>query len=91
MGWWKVEDVSHGGIDWDYVCPDSPGTVNAIPGKSATTEIFNGDGPADVMDEALEQIIELYIKAWGRPAKEEELQAVFNFCMGGYTDEEENI
>lgn len=83
MGWWKIDSVENGQIDWAHESPGDPKLVNALPGQEKTDELYNGDGPADLMDTALDQINKRYIAAWGRPAKEDELKAVFNFCVGG--------
>jgi len=66
-GWWAIEG------------PDNPGIWHDPPDDAA---MFNGDGPADSMDAVLDTINLQYWKAWGRPAHPEELEAVFNFCMG---------
>lgn len=84
MGWWQIINVESGMIDWDVKREGK--AINAIPGKHDKDQLYNGDGPADVMGPALDKINELYIKAWGRPAKREELQAVFNFCANGMFD-----
>lgn len=82
MGWWKVESVETGQVDFDHKCPTNSGLVNAIPGQEEGG-IFNGDGPADLMGPVLDKISKEYNEAWGRPAKKEELMAVFNFCCNG--------
>ena len=86
MGWWKVKDVETGQIDFDHKCPTNPQFVNAIPGAEEIgnpDDLYNGDGPADLMSPVLRQISKQYEDAWGRPAKKEELTAVFNFCCNG--------
>jgi len=42
--------------------------------------LYNGDGPADTLDNAIEEIIKEYEEAWGRKPYTQELQAVWNFC-----------
>lgn len=82
MGWWKIVDKS-GGIDFRHKCPINPKLSNAIPGIDLSNELYNGDIPADIMGNALDHINQEYGKAWGRKATREELEAVFNFVMGG--------
>lgn len=55
--------------------------MNAIPGTDpAEGALYNGDWPADIMDAALRDIDLAYWLSWGRPAKPEELRAVWDFC-----------
>jgi len=82
MGWWKIKDVETGRIDFDNKCPLKSQLVNAIPKHNDDFNLYNGDGPADLMDDALYKISKQYEDAWGRPAKHDELLAVFNFCTG---------
>ena len=83
MGWWKIKDVESGQIDFNAKTA-APGTlVNAIPGKDDIAQLYNGDEPADIMGGTLREISKVYEKAWGRPAREEELTACFNFCKNG--------
>lgn len=86
MGWWKIESVENGCIDWTHECPTNPQLANAIPGHEKEDALYNGDGPADLMCEVLEKINEQYRAVWGRPAKKDELRAVFNFCVNGMFD-----
>lgn len=80
MGWWKIVNVESGGIDWNF---DSGGpNINATI-DNITNELVNGDGPADIMGDAIEKVIKEYEKEWKRKPKVRELQAVFNFCLGG--------
>lgn len=43
-------------------------------------EMVNGDGPADIMEDAIEKISQEYLKAFGRKPYKEELEAVLEFC-----------
>jgi len=43
--------------------------------------MVNGDEPADIMIDAIEQIQKAYREAFDRPPYKEELEAVFEFCM----------
>ena len=79
MGWWKIADVKTGGIDWSF---GSKNLVNAIPGKHDSKNEYCGDGPADIMDEALAKIAVEYTRAWGRKPTKNELRALMNFCTG---------
>ena len=85
MGWWKIKDVESGQVDFKHKAPGvSTELVNAIPGQETDEDaLYNGDGPADAMADALDKISEQYETAWGRPAKKEELTAAFNFVCNG--------
>ena len=54
MGWWQIADEG-GGIDWN---PDNArnGLVNQFPGEDPSNKLYNGDGPADIMGDALDLI-----------------------------------
>ena len=83
MGWWKIKDVETGMVDFGHKCPTNPQLANAVPGHETNGNLYNGDGPADLMGATLRKISKQYEDAWGRPAKKEELKAVFNFCCNG--------
>lgn len=87
-GWWKIDSVEKGQIDWDQ--PDKNGLINAIPGQDTTKKLYNGDGPADIMGNAIDSITSEYHEAWGRNPEPEELQAVFNFCFNGWKRQRDN-
>lgn len=87
MGWWKIRDVESGMIDWTLRYPDENTLANAIPGKDSKDGRYNGDGPADLMSEALRKINGLYEETWQRSAYREELLAVFNFVANGMYQE----
>lgn len=81
MGWWKMN--CQGGISAER--PTGAGEcslVNAIPGRDTTEDHYGGDGPADIMDAAIANIIKEYQEEWGRPPYIEELDGVWTFCMG---------
>ena len=86
MGWWKIENVESGQIDFDA---NGPGNLaNQVPGRHSPDQLVNGDGPADIMGVAIKKIVEEYKEAWGRPPQREELQAVFNFDVNSmYADD----
>lgn len=42
--------------------------------------LCNGDGPADIIDNAIKEVIKEYEEAHGRKPYIQELQAVWNFC-----------
>lgn len=46
--------------------------------------LYNGDGPADIAGEAVEQIIEAYVTGAGRKPYREEVLAVLAFVLGPY-------
>ncbi|GAF77780.1 unnamed protein product [marine sediment metagenome] len=82
-GWWKIKDIESGQTDWNQ--PDKQeGIINSIPGEDTPKELYNGDGPADIMDEAINKITKEYQKAWNRDPEPEEIKAVFNFCFNGW-------
>jgi len=86
MGWWKIDSVERGQVDPSHECPTNLSLVNAVPGQEtedSTLVMYTGDGPADLMGEALRKVNEQFIVAWGRPAKPDELRATFNFCLYG--------
>ena len=90
MGWWKIDSVERGQIDCSHKCPTNPQLVNAVPGREAEDAMYNGDGPADLMGPVLRKIDAQYVAAWGRPAKPDELRAVFNFCLNGMLRQRES-
>ncbi len=51
------------------------------------TGLYGGDGPADVLGPALDEIARLYLDAWGRWPTMAELQACFNFVTNPFVDE----
>ena len=73
MGWWKINSVEKGGI----ACDTKEGQ-----------ELYNGDGPADLMGEALDKIAHEYQISFGRYPKREELLACFNFCSNPFVKED---
>lgn len=76
-GWWAINH--EGGSVPPPV--DKGVLLNAIPGvDDADQSLYNGDGPADIMDVAIRDIIGTYERAWGRKPFIEEVQAVFKFC-----------
>jgi len=87
MGWWQIDSVEYGQIDWEVKRPGRT-LVNALPGEDSSKAMYNGDGPADVMGSAVDEIIQLYMDAWGRPPCKDELLAVFNFCVNPLYDED---
>jgi hypothetical protein len=46
---------------------------------SGSGEMVWGDGPADLMGDALEKIIEEFVSDWGRPPTIDELHAGLDF------------
>ncbi len=53
-------------------------------------EMFNGDTPADIMGDAIAEIVKTYEKEWGRKPYRKEMQAVFSFTSSldqYYTEE----
>tara|TARA_Y100000034_G_C6791253_1_gene354293 strand:+ start:84 stop:341 length:258 start_codon:yes stop_codon:yes gene_type:complete len=50
--------------------------------------LYNGDGPADIIDNAIKEVIKEYEEAWGRKPYIQELQAVWNFCTATVLEDE---
>lgn len=84
MGWWKIVDVKTGKIDWEF--KSGSNLINATV-DNAFDELVIGDQPADIMDEAIDNIVGIYKEYWGRKPQKQELMAIFNFCTGWRTDE----
>ena len=84
MGWWQTINDGSGQIDWD-VKRDGSNLINAIPGRDNPKMMYNGDGPADIMSAALDDIESEYIKAWKRKPTYQELLDCFHFCIKGKT------
>lgn len=57
---------------------DSDGGISA-----EKTELYNGDGPADILGDALDKVIIEYKRDIGREPYKQELVAAFNFVAGG--------
>lgn len=88
MGWWRISGPD-GGLSFDVPPsgkPEGSGLLNARPGRDAQEDHYNGDGPADLMGAALNDIAHLYQEEWGRPPFLEELEACFNFVLGPHRD-----
>jgi len=47
------------------------------------TELYNGDGPADILGDAMDKVVKEYQNTWGRPPYKEEVVAAFNFVTNG--------
>jgi hypothetical protein len=89
-GWWAISPDNPGlGVPPPV---DKGGLLNAVPGVDpGEGNLYNGDGPADIMDVALKHIAFQYWRSWGRPPEPEELRAVFEFCAGRFLDKEEYL
>ena len=82
MGWWPMG--KNGGIAGLLDEPregqdpiGAIGTFNQIPGKDDPKDLYMGDGPADEMGDALDQMYELFIEDFGRKPTFKELAAYF--------------
>lgn len=42
-------------------------------------EMYNGDTPADIMGDAIAEIVKTYEEEWGRKPYRKEMKAVFSF------------
>ena len=71
---------------WNFDPNDGPGITSWKGKPGYTGEYLNGDQPADIMDQALHDIEDAYTGAYGigRLPKPLEVQAVFDFCFGGW-------
>lgn len=59
--------------------------IETSSGKKAS--LVMGDGPADTMGAALQEIIDEYKAAWERPPTVDELRECFEFVLGGVKEE----
>lgn len=75
MGWWRAN--VNGGIDWN--------------GDTRFEDPNNhpvwGDGPADILDAALQKIVDEFNREWGRPPTLAELEAGFKFSTSIYEED----
>ncbi len=86
MGWWKIASVESGGISCDLPTghPGTDAFRNAVPGRDAPDDNYNGDLPADIMAAAIKTIDKEYQADWGRMARPDEIKACFNFVFNGW-------
>ena len=63
-------------MGWWQITP-----TGANEGTKATGLVW-GDGPADVMDDALDTIVDKFLDEWGREPSMEELKAGLRFSRG---------
>lgn len=81
-GWWAITPEDPG-INPPPV--DKGGLMNAVPGVDPDEgALYNGDGPADMMEAVLDEIDMIYREAWGRGATVAEMDAVWEFIFRGY-------
>ena len=52
------------------------------------TGLVWGDGPADIMDDAIEAIVTQFREAYGRKPTRDELEAGLKFSLGAYEEEQ---
>ena len=50
--------------------------------------LYNGDGPADIIDNAIKEVIKEYEEELGRKPYTQEVQAVWNFCTRTVLEDE---
>lgn len=77
MGWWAISG-ENGGIDF----------TSKQEGTPRDKVLVGGDGPADIMGGAVQEIAQLYKETWERCAKMEELRACFNFVTAPWVEED---
>lgn len=78
MGWWKINEIEDN---------ENTGLYNALPNEDKAGNEYSGDGPADIMDNAIELIITEYNKTWGRAPTRNEIIASFEFSLCDYGEE----
>ena len=74
MGWWSITAKRSG----------LPLTDLLEGRESEKSGMVSGDGPADIMGPAVDKLIALYEKEWGRKPYKQELLSVLNFVSGPY-------
>jgi hypothetical protein len=84
MGWWKIRNVETGQIDFKGVEVKADAPVE----EQLQGQLYNGDGPADVMGDAIRKIAAMYRESFGRGPKADELHACLNFCTNPYLSAE---
>ena len=47
--------------------------------RESKREMVNGDSPADIMGDAINEIVKAYEKEWNRKPYRKEMEAVFKF------------
>lgn len=67
-GWWAIDSIERGQIET----------------SGEDTGFYNGDGPADIMDRALDKIAYQYMESFGRWPHKGELLACLNFCSNAF-------
>jgi len=72
MGWWSISKEK-AGIDWT---------------GETDTGMYNGDGPADIMGPAVDELVKLFEEEWGRKPYMAELIAAVKFVAGAHDLEE---
>ena len=70
MGWWKISLSGSGGFSLEDT-------------ESEGEDLYNGDGPADILGAALDEVIQDYQNSWGREPYKEELESAFKFVADG--------
>ena len=72
---------------WNFDPNIGPGITSWKGESGYTGKFLNGDQPADIMDKAFHDIEDAYTGKYGIGSfpKPLELQAVFDFCFGGWS------
>jgi hypothetical protein len=76
MGWWNAG--KYGGI----------AEMQGPRDNASERDEFWGDGPADILDGALDQIEQEFQEVWGRKPYISELRQGLEFSLGRYDEEE---
>lgn len=70
MGWWRINGHD-GHINWSASSRNGSAILfNCIPGRDDTTQLYNGDEPADILDAAIKSIEKnLHVTSYFNEAK----------------------
>jgi hypothetical protein len=77
MGWWQIASPT-GGIDWSQP---------SIRDVAKPEPMYGGDGPADSMGIAVDEIISQFEETFERKPYRAEIRATLDFVLGGYEEE----
>jgi hypothetical protein len=58
--------------------------------RAEETGLVWGDGPADILGNAIDEIAAEFREAYGRKPSRAELEAGLKFSLGGYEEQEKN-
>jgi len=64
MGWWSIKDAEKPGVDFSSVV-ESGELANRFPGQDSPVEMYNGDGPADILSPAMHLLVDALFHQMG--------------------------